>query len=231
VLFDAAGTLFELRAPVGELYAEAAAHHGLAIGSWRLGDAFSRVLPQMPPMLFPDADPSVVPALERDWWHEVVRRTFRAADTSQPAATLDAIFAELFDRFATPAAWSLREGALDALRSLRGAGIRCAVVSNFDHRLGPLLDSLGLTTWLDLVLRAADCAALKPEPEIFRAALGSLGVEASRAVFVGDDPERDLAGARAAGLRAIDVGSLATLAELPVALGLDTAFETRRGSS
>jgi FMN phosphatase YigB (HAD superfamily) len=34
-------------------------------------------------------------------------------------------------------------------------------------------------------------------------------------VYVGDDREHDVEGARAAGLRAIDAGALATLAELP----------------
>jgi putative hydrolase of the HAD superfamily len=233
VLFDAAGTLLELRAPVGEIYAEAAARHGLEIGAWRLGDAFARVLRQMPPMLFAGADAREVPQLERAWWHELVRRTFRAADTSQTSATLDALFAELFECFATPVAWAPRAGALDALRGLRARGIRTAVVSNFDHRLDALLEALGLRRELDLVLRAADCGARKPDAAIFRAALAALGVRAEQAVFVGDDPERDLAGARAAGLRAVDVRELATLDALPAALGLapDSHGETQRSAS
>ena len=40
-------------------------------------------------------------------------------------------------------------------------------------------------------------------------------VSAEEAVVVGDDPERDLAPARRAGLGAIDVSELATLRALP----------------
>ncbi len=220
VLFDAAGTLFELREPVGELYARAAARRGCAIGAWRLGDAFARVQRALPPMRFPGEPAARIAQLEREWWRELVRQCFRAADSSQMPADFDALFDELFELFATPQAWRARPGARETLAELREAGLATAVVSNFDHRLPRLLDALQLLPLFDCVLRAADCGAAKPEPEIFRIALGRLGVGAAEAAFVGDDPAADLAGARAMGLLAIDVRELATLAELPARLGL-----------
>ena len=45
----------------------------------------------------------------------------------------------------------------------------------------------------------------KPDPLPFTRALELLGVDAADAVFVGDRPEKDVAGARAAGMRAIRV--------------------------
>ncbi|HZP27497.1 MAG TPA: HAD family hydrolase [Acidimicrobiia bacterium] len=45
----------------------------------------------------------------------------------------------------------------------------------------------------------------KPDPLPFRVALDGLGVEAADAVYVGDRPEKDVAGARAAGIRCIRV--------------------------
>jgi putative hydrolase of the HAD superfamily len=89
------------------------------------------------------------------------------------------------------------------------------VVSNFDHRLEPLLAGLGLRALLDVVVRPADAGAAKPDPRIFAHALARLGVPAAAAVYVGDDAEHDVAGARGAGLAAIHVAELATLAELP----------------
>jgi len=68
---------------------------------------------------------------------------------------------------------------------------------------------------LDLVWLPSDAGAVKPDPRIFTSALAELGVPPERALAVGNDPERDLAGARAAGVRAVDVASLATLADLP----------------
>ena len=43
----------------------------------------------------------------------------------------------------------------------------------------------------------------KPQPEIFHRALERLNSHPAQAVFVGDHPEVDMAGARAAGIRAI----------------------------
>ena len=50
---------------------------------------------------------------------------------------------------------------------------------------------------------AADVGYLKPHPSIFQAALECLGTEAEETIFVGDTVEHDIAGAQAAGMRAI----------------------------
>ena len=47
----------------------------------------------------------------------------------------------------------------------------------------------------------------KPNPEIFELALERLGVGREETVMIGDTPETDIAGATAAGLRSIHVGS------------------------
>ena len=47
-------------------------------------------------------------------------------------------------------------GAVEALQRLRSAGVRLAVVSNFDTRLRPLLDSLNLTDLFDEIIVSAE---------------------------------------------------------------------------
>lgn len=215
VLFDATGTLIALREPVGETYARVARAHGAPISAWRLEDAFRRIFSQAPPMVFPDASPEARPALERDWWRRVVRATLLAADSSRRVDDFEACFAELWDRFSTPEAWQARPGARALLDSLRRRGLRSAVVSNFDSRLPAILQGLGLAELLDTIVLPADAAVAKPDAAIFSVALGRLGVEPEEAIFVGDDAERDLEGARRAGLQAVDVASLATLDALP----------------
>jgi putative hydrolase of the HAD superfamily len=215
VLFDAAGTLFEPREPVGETYARALAEHGAAIPAWRLEDAFTRVRRRAPAMLFPEADPATWPALERKWWWSRLRETVRAADSEAQIRDFDGCFEQLFAHFAAADAWRARAGAAAALAALQEAGLRTAVVSDFDHRLDAVLEGLGLAAHLDSVVRAAHAGAAKPDPRIFRLALSRLGVTAEEALFIGDDPTRDLAGARAVGMAALDVGELATLDDLP----------------
>lgn len=215
VLFDATGTLIETREPVGETYARIAREYGVALPAWRLQDAFSRVLRGAPPCVGPEAAPAEIEARERAWWRDVVRATFRATDGSVRFSDFEACFERLFGHFARADAWRARPGAAGALERLRTARIPTGVVSNFDRRLRGILDGLGLAARLDVVVLPSDAGAAKPDPRIFALALERLGAPAARAVYVGDDRERDLAGARAAGLRAIDVGALATLDELP----------------
>ena len=209
VLLDAAGTLIHLREPVGESYARIAREHGVDVPGWRVDDAFRRVLRAAPPMLAADDD------RERAWWRDIVRATFRAADQMQHFADFDACFAALFGHFARSDAWRVADDAPAALETLRRAGRRGAVASNFDHRLPALLAGLGLARDLDLVWLPRDAGVAKPDPRFFLAACERLAVAPAEAVAVGDDPELDLETARRAGLRAIDVASLASLGALP----------------
>ena len=75
------------------------------------------------------------------------------------------------------------------------------VVSNWDFSLHERLSETGLTPLLDGAIACAEAGAAKPDPAIFERALALAGTR--DAWHVGDTPEADLEGARAAGLRAI----------------------------
>src|SRR4051812_8098997 len=107
------------------------------------------------------------------------------------------------------------------LRALRAAGIRTVVVSNWDWSLHERLQETGLAPLVDGALASAEVGAAKPDPAIFSRALALVGAEAHEAWHVGDTPEADIAGARAAGLRPIlidrtgaDPAAIRTLTEL-----------------
>ena len=219
VLFDATGTLIQLREPVGTTYSRMARDFGVVLPAARLNEAFGRVLGRAPPMVFPGESSDRAIELERRWWRELVRATFRAADsTLRPGdfrGGFDACFDALFRHFAGGRAWAAAPAAAEALAALRDRGRATGIVSNFDHRLHGILEEVGLTPLLDVVIRPSDAGAAKPDRRIFAVALEHLGIPPSAAVYVGDDDARDLAGARSAGLHAIDIASLATLADLP----------------
>jgi putative hydrolase of the HAD superfamily len=221
VLFDATGTLVDLREPVGETYARVAARHGVRLPAWRLEDAFARVLRAAPARVFPGASLAEAARQERAAWRDVVRATFRAADQTahfheaDAPEAFDACFDALWDHYAQPGAWRAREGAEAALDELARRGLVLGVVSNFDQRLPDNLAGLGLAGRLRAIVLPAHAGAAKPDPRIFAQALAALGLAAGDTVYVGDDAERDLEGARAAGLRALDVRRLASLRELP----------------
>lgn len=214
VLFDAAGTLIHLREPVGTTYARFFRAHGVTLPEGHVEDAFRRTMRSLPPMVFPDAPAAEIPDRERHWWREVVRRTLRAADGTARLRDFDACFDALFSHYAGPEAWAPAPGAGDRLLALRGRGLRLALLSNFDHRLPDLLERLGLREPFERVFLPGEARAAKPDPAFFAFALRALGVAPAEAAYVGDDPADDHEGARRAGLRAVDVRALATLADL-----------------
>jgi putative hydrolase of the HAD superfamily len=219
VLLDATGTLIELRRSVGEVYAEAAARRGVELPAWRVQDGFERVMRRATPRVFPHLDAlSEIADAEKAWWDDLVRQTFQAVDSTVRFDDAASLYDELFTTFAKADAWRLRDGATEMLDTLERDGLRAGIVSNFDLRLGPLLGALGVADRLACIVLPAHCGARKPDPAIFRAALAALALEAPSVALAGDDPENDLAGARAAGLRAVDVRALDSLADLPRAL-------------
>jgi putative hydrolase of the HAD superfamily len=98
---------------------------------------------------------------------------------------------------------SMSEALLDALHD---RGLRTGLVSNaWDPRwlLERDLEEMGLLVRLDAVVFSSDVGVRKPRPEIFYRALDELGVDPSRAVFVGDRLEADIRGAADLGMTTV----------------------------
>jgi len=62
------------------------------------------------------------------------------------------------------------------------------------------LSAIGLGRYFEASLAAREAGMLKPDPRIFEILLVRAGLEADEAAHVGDDPDADVEGARAAGL-------------------------------
>jgi HAD superfamily hydrolase (TIGR01509 family) len=77
------------------------------------------------------------------------------------------------------------------------------VVSNSDGRVEEALRAAGLLHYFDVIVDSTLAGVEKPDPAIFRPALGALGVAPEEAVYVGDLYDVDVLGARAAGMGAI----------------------------
>jgi putative hydrolase of the HAD superfamily len=95
---------------------------------------------------------------------------------------------------------ALPADTIPTLRSLR-EGYDLALVSNFDHPpfARSLLERLGLTEEVDLIVISGELRIDKPDPRIFQHALRAFACAPEEAVFVGDSLESDIAGARAVG--------------------------------
>ena len=113
--------------------------------------------------------------------------------------------------------------AAPALAELRSQGMRLVCVSNWDISLTEVLERCGLSDLLDGVVTSAGSGSRKPDPVIFSQALEIAGCPAQETLHVGDTAEEDVAGATAAGIRALLLdrdggGDIASLAEIGPAL-------------
>jgi len=92
------------------------------------------------------------------------------------------------------------------LESLRAQGLKLGLVSNaFDpgwllHRD---LEQMGLAQRLDFSVFSSEVGTRKPHPAIFDRALEALGVQAGRALFVGDRLYEDIRGAAEVGMTTV----------------------------
>ena len=106
-------------------------------------------------------------------------------------------------------------GAEVALASLAAAGVGMAVATNDAEGTARLqVERLGWATYFDAVVGHDSGYGAKPDASMVLACLGALGVDASRAVMVGDSGH-DLAAARRAGVASVLVGDSAGVAPRP----------------
>jgi len=100
-------------------------------------------------------------------------------------------------------AHSLFEESLAVLEET-GRHVRLGLVTNGPSDLQrDKIDACGLTSRFDPIVISAEVGVAKPDRRIFLDTVAACGVPPERALHVGDNPVADVAGARAAGLRAV----------------------------
>lgn len=133
----------------------------------------------------------------RDTWLETLAQL--GVDTA--VLDFDAVW-RAFDWQPVPAVRPYPD-ALPTLQALRQAGYKIGLVTN---SMMPMwmrdveLRAYGLLPYLDARVTSGDVGVMKPHPDIYHAILRLLQVTPDRAVFVGDRPANDIAGANAVGM-------------------------------
>ena len=103
-----------------------------------------------------------------------------------------------------PSACVLFPDAVQTLRSLRASGLPLGLITNGSVRMqSRKLECLALPPMFDAILISDAEGIAKPDRRIFHRALERLNADPAHSVFVGDHPEVDVAGARAAGMHAV----------------------------
>jgi len=125
-----------------------------------------------------------------------------AARFGLPAALAETLLNDY--RAGFPSACVLFPDAVRTLSSLRASGLKLGLITNGSVRMqSRKLECLALSPMFDTVIISDEAGVSKPDRRIFQIALEQLRADPSHAVFVGDHPDIDVAGARAAGMRAV----------------------------
>jgi putative hydrolase of the HAD superfamily len=196
IFFDAVGTLFHLRRSVGYHYALVGAEIGLKLDEQELERAFLLAWSQMPARV---AIAGPRENDDKDWWRELVDLVLDQSAPSLGQLDRDNYFEIAYEHFAEAGVWEPYPEVADVLEKLHSR-FQLSVVSNFDGRLRMILEHLDISKFFSHVFVSSEIGTDKPDPEIFRHALGFINVSADKVLHVGDDPERDWKAASAAGL-------------------------------
>ena len=100
---------------------------------------------------------------------------------------------------------TLYDDALPTLDYLRGAGLKMAIISNWDTLLYNTVETLEIDGYFEEIVASHDqrVQSAKPDAAIFEYALEAVGVSSNEAIHVGGSYESDIIGAQSAGIRAI----------------------------
>jgi len=153
---------------------------------------------------------------ERYWSHnrdpspeEQLRIVLDTAGPGTAARLAPAALAQALEGYISPVLAhppDLCPGAAAAVRELAARGVGLGIVSNTGRTPGVILRRVlerhGLLGRFGAISYSDEVGVRKPAAEIFRATLARAGVRAEEAVHIGDNPDADVVGAQAVGMRA-----------------------------
>lgn len=186
VTFDVGGTLINPWPSVGDVYVEVASEFGVEaradLINWNFKDTWKS-------------------AHNFDYtqsaWFDIVRESFGPQGAELP----DEFFPAVYERFAQPDVWIVYGDVVRTLEDLAARELKLGIISNWDDRLIPLLERLGLKKYFETIIVSCNVGFTKPSPVIFEQAIRWLKVRPENTLHVGDSPKEDIEGAKAAGFQ------------------------------
>jgi putative hydrolase of the HAD superfamily len=196
VFLDIGNTLVREDPSRFEIYAQAARRHGVPVTENQMNRLMRKAHEELPREVggafrYSDA-----------WFKAYIERVYHDY-LKIDRGVLPALSGDLFARFSDPTTFRLFDGALELLDELRERGLRLGIVSNWSARLPKLLEALGIAKRVDFVVCSAIERVEKPDTAIFERALALSGVSPGRTLHAGDHLEKDVYGARRAGIRGV----------------------------
>lgn len=200
MFFDVGGTLIEPYPSVGAIYERIGRRFGLELDREQIESVFQSVFSEHVrragdgPLALGRDEPTT-----HVWWRTLVFQVFEVLGFD---GDREGLFQAYFRAFEDPGAWRVHEDVVPTLDALRARGIGLGVISNWDYRLPPLLDQLGLSGYFEHSVVSFREGVAKPSPELYRRALERVDAPPGEVRYVGDHRDLDLDPARALGMDA-----------------------------
>jgi putative hydrolase of the HAD superfamily len=196
IFFDAVGTLIHPEPPVSEAYATVGRRFGSSLSSPIIQDRFQIAFQREE-----DADRAsqwrTSEAREELRWRRIV------AGVLTDVADGEACFAELFAHFARPESWRCDPAVEKVLHELTEDGYVLGMASNVDTRLRRVVAGLPELRQLRHLVISSEVGCRKPAAAFFQTIAQVVELPLASILYVGDDPDSDYEGARAAGMGAL----------------------------
>lgn len=200
VFFDFYNTLATHQPPREKVYADVCKELGIHLEPKRLFTSLSEA------DMYMRQESSRLPMDKRseqqklDFYIEYVTRILKGAGADVGPEIALQIIPRLRNR-----RWELKicEDTLPALEQLKRHGLIIGLISNVIQDMDSTFSHLGLQPYLDIKVTSGEVGHDKPDPEIFLAALKKAGLLPPQAIYVGDQYEIDVVGARGVGMQAV----------------------------
>jgi putative hydrolase of the HAD superfamily len=199
VLFDAGETLVHPSPSFPELFATVLAGRGHVRTPETVIDASRAVFHRFSEAARDNELWTTSPDASARFWKSVYARMLGELEVAEP----DGLVETLYETFTDLRNYAMFDDVVSTLDALDAAGLTLGIVSNFESWLGELLESLGVRDRFEVVVISGTEGIEKPDPRIFTVALDRLGRAPDEAVYVGDNPEFDVAPARAVGMATV----------------------------
>jgi putative hydrolase of the HAD superfamily len=138
-----------------------------------------------------------------DWWSEMnltFKRAFEGVDFNPNRAQELARLVRKY--YINPYRFKLYDDTLPTLIALQEKGWKQGILSNHVPELADIVNSIGLSPFIDFCISSAVSGYEKPNPQAFKNALHVAG-NPEKVWMIGDNADADVSGAEAVGIKAI----------------------------
>ncbi|MGH2719574.1 MAG: HAD family hydrolase [Actinomycetota bacterium] len=202
VFFDVGDTLLAPHPSFLELFALVLAEHGHTVAPDEVEGALQAVGRSVSEVIGKSTEQRWSTSTEksRAFWSRLYGAMLDHLQIPDPEG---ALFEALYGRFTSYESYRLFPDVLPALQACREAGLRMAVVSNFEEWLEGMLIEFRVAPFFACLVISGKEGVEKPDPAIFRLALDRTGLQAAEVAFIGDHPTVDVAAANELGMTGV----------------------------